>query len=323
MYTHTHTCTHSHTRTSFCVLSCLFRLQRAVAEKQRQLRDMEHQRYSSSSSSSTTTSHSHPPSSTSSSLHHHHTTSTTAATTSAQFTNRERETTSSTPASLYGRASEGAMAASSKDESRHGVAERDRMEQKVREAIFSVPLSTHPSSSSTPHGPVVSTATPVSFHSRYHGDTTAEQLHNNRSSRQAQPRDSWRYNSTGAYGSGPKPPLYSPSAPGAIQRSPPPFIPSPAAPTPIPTPTPHIPPSPQPSQPRTTYQHQATSQEWTEYTSAPSEGGGSQTQQQQQGIPTPTGVGTLSPTPSSNQATTGQPPNRELDISEFDPIRHS
>ena len=202
--------------------------------------------------------------------------------------NREREL--SAPAMIGGKAMEGVMLVGSKDDGHHGVARRDRMEQRVRDAIFNIPFSaTMPP---PPHSQTHSTV--PHFYSSYHGESS-EQLRNR--SRQTQSRDSGLYNSTGAYSSSSSNtrPLYTPTYPP--HSSPPPsFVPSPS-----PTPTSHISPSSQ-SHPNSYHHNQTVSQEWTEYTSASSER-------------TNTAAGTLSPTPSNP----GQS-HQELDISEFDPI---
>ena len=178
------------------------------------------------------------------------------------------------------------------------MAQRDRMEQKVRNAIFSVPLQL-PSQSVHVFPTAGSGPTPVSFHSSYHGET-AEQLRN-------RPRQSWdisrRYSPSNSYAGlcsttsssrSAYPQTYVP--PSIHSPTPPHFVHSPSTPHPSPQ-LPTVTTSP-PS-----LQHQSTSQEWTEYTSADVVQRGS--------TPFPT------PAPTNQGSSSSQ---TGPDISEFDPI---
>ena len=187
---------------------------------------------------------------------------------------------------------------------RHSVAQIDRMEQRVKDALFNVPL--HMSVTSvvtTPSNTIpTSTAPPPTFHgSSYHAELP-DQIRNR--SRPPQNLDTRRYNSatTGTYGSTPSTtrPVY-PSSTAYPQASPPPFAPSPSS-------TPHI---PSVTCPQHQVQH-SISQEWTEYTSAlPPEG--SQTNTTASSTSNNTAFSPTAPNQRTSQS-------RGLDISEFDPI---
>ena len=190
-----------------------------------------------------------------------------------------------------------------------GTAQREQMEQRVREELFNDPLQTSPPHA-FPHTTTASTtaagsgsSSVVSFHNSYHGET-AEQLRNR--ARTAWDGSTQRFNSTGvtsytgigsttssanrsAY-----PPVYPPT--GIQSSTLPHFVPSPSPASPSATPQiPAVTPSP-------SLHHQSVSQEWTEYTSAPSDGS-------QCSVP-------LSPPPHINQESSSTP-----DVSEFDPIQ--
>ena len=182
---------------------------------------------------------------------------------------------------------------------RHDITE---MEQRLVDNLWND--SSHvPTSASHPR--TVTTST-TSYHHSYHGET-ADQLRDR--SRPTHNCDARRYDYTGAYGAQPLPnrPIYPPVHP---QTSSPPFVPSPS---PSPLPTPHIPPagtnSPQQQQQQHHVQSQS-SQEWTEYMSAPADAVSRST----------TGSSTnavFSPTSSTNGTS-----HRGLDSSRFD-LNHS
>lgn len=176
----------------------------------------------------------------------------------------------------------------------HGAVQRDRMERRVTDAIFNRPLQT---SVAVAHVPTKAAST-VSFHSSYHGETT-DQLRNQSRTTSSQNWDARQSRST-AVGVTPSSSRPAYSTPHYPQTSPPPFTTSPSA-APIPTPSHNIPTGPSPQQQQL---HQSVSQEWTEYTSAPTDG--------TRTLPS----ATFSPTPSS-QGTS----HEGLDISEFDPIQ--
>jgi hypothetical protein len=183
---------------------------------------------------------------------------------------------------------------------------RADMAQQMEQAIFNDPLQISAAvalspSSQGPHPPTAGpTAHPVLFHSSYHGET-ADQLRN-------RGRQSWdsapRFNSASSYGGSvtsvnrpARPHMYPPSSVQSPIPTPPHFVPSTAHTVPqIPAVTP----------PPPTLHHQSTSQEWTEYASAPVEG-------------TPSLQGTVNPTPlPANQGSSSS--QKTTDVLEFDPL---
>ena len=191
---------------------------------------------------------------------------------------------------------------------RQGTAQREQMEQRVREALFNDPHQT-----SQPHAfPHITTASTTAGNGSpsavsFHNGETASQLRNR--ARPAWDGSTRRLNSTGVTSytgissttsSGDRsvcrPPV---SPPTGIQSSTlPHFVPSPSPSPASPSATPQIPAvTPPPS-----LHHQPVNQEWTEYTSAPSDGS-------QCSVP-------LSPPPHTNQGSSSTP-----DVSEFDPIQ--
>jgi hypothetical protein len=171
----------------------------------------------------------------------------------------------------------------------HSMVQTDMIEKKIRDTILTRPLQT--SGATPPPQAATTTATPLSLHSSYHGET-ADQLRH-----QSRPAPNWEpqrcASGTIAYGTpSSSRPMYPPTYSQGIQTPLPSFVPSPSSAT--------FPPNPS----GTSQQHtllQSNSQEWTEYTSA--------TTDSSQTAP----VAMLSPSQG--------PSHKELDISEFDPIQ--
>ena len=182
---------------------------------------------------------------------------------------------------------------------RQGMVQREQMEQ----AIFNDPLqisSVQTFAHTTSTAVASSGGSSVLFHNSYHGET-AEQLRNRSRpawdgpARQFTSPGVTSYSGVGTTASSANKAVH-PSPPTSVIQSPTPphFVPSPSPSTTapqIPTVTNHSP----------SLHHQPISQEWTEYTSAPSDGS-------QGSVP-------LSPPPHTNQGSSSTP-----DVSEFDPI---
>lgn len=182
------------------------------------------------------------------------------------------------------------------------------MEQRLVDNLWSNPSHVSTSASYTGGGATTCVSSTPTFHHSYHGES-ADQLRD-----RSRPTPSWdtrRYNYTGAYGAQPfqnRPSYPPPIHPQAIQTSPsPPCV---ASPSPTPLPTPHIPPAGTNS-PRHHIQPQS-SQEWTEYMSAPAD-----SLRSVSGTNTGSSNTTFSPT-SSTYGTS----HRGLDSSKFD-LNHS
>ena len=178
---------------------------------------------------------------------------------------------------------------------RHDITE---MERRLVDNLWND--SSHVQTSAS-HPRTVTTST-TSYHHSYHGET-ADQLRDR--SRPTHNWDARRYDYTGAYGAQPllNRPIYPPIHP---QTSSPPFVPSPS---PSPLPTPHIPPAGTDSPQQQQHIQSQSSQEWTEYMSAPADAVSRST--------TGSSNAVFSPTSSTNGTS-----HRGLDSSRFD-LNHS